>query len=141
MSIEKKLIRKMSRICKKLKFLEFAWRKTNEIDLKREKSAFFFSRLFLCPKTAKFIRFFSLFLRDFTGFFLHRQFLQRPLHIKKITARQDECVSETVVFNSNFIEFMLAFLDINQTDCGCDEPCPSVDRFVKLYIYRTYVPY
>lgn len=69
-------------------------------------------------------------------------FFLRPIHMPRITARQDdECASETVTFNSNFIQFMLAFLGIDQTQCACDEPCPSVDRFVKLYIYRTYVGY
>lgn len=55
-------------------------------------------------------------------------------------ARQDtECERETVTFNSSFIEFMLAFLGVDQTECACDDPCPSVGKFVKLYVYRKYV--
>lgn len=56
------------------------------------------------------------------------------------TARQDtECERETVTFNSSFIEFMLAFLGVDQSECACDDPCPSVGKFVKLYVYRKYV--
>lgn len=54
-------------------------------------------------------------------------------------SRQDKCITETVSFNSNFVEFMLPFLGIDYTQCRCDEPCQSVDRFVRLYIYRKYV--
>lgn len=58
-------------------------------------------------------------------------------------ARQDyKCERETVTFNSSFIEFMLAFLGIDQSRCACDDvPCPSASKYVKLYIYRTYVRY
>lgn len=66
--------------------------------------------------------------------------------VKVHIARQDiqrqdsvECKRETVTFNSSFIEFMLAFLGIDQSECACDDPCPSVGKFVKLYIYRAYV--
>lgn len=66
--------------------------------------------------------------------------------VKLSIARQDvhrqdsvECKRETVTFNSSFIEFMLAFLGIDQSECACDDPCPSVGKFVKLYIYRAYV--
>lgn len=34
---------------------------------------------------------------------------------------------------------MLAFLGVDQSECACDDPCPSVKKFVKLYIYRAYV--
>lgn len=56
-------------------------------------------------------------------------------------ARQsdDECERETVSFNSSFIEFMLSFLGVDQSECACDDPCPSVAKFVKLYVYRKYV--
>ncbi|XP_031635031.1 pancreatic triacylglycerol lipase-like [Contarinia nasturtii] len=59
-------------------------------------------------------------------------------HKKYVVSRQDtECERETVTFNSSFIEFMLAFLGVDQSECACDDPCPSVAKFVKLYIYRT----
>lgn len=55
-------------------------------------------------------------------------------------SRQDtECERDTVTFNSNFIEFMLAFLGVDQSECSCEHPCPSVGKFVRLFIYRTYV--
>lgn len=34
---------------------------------------------------------------------------------------------------------MLAFLGVDRSDCACEEPCPSVAKFVKLYLYRAYV--
>lgn len=67
----------------------------------------------------------------FSGFFFFH-------HLRGI-GRQDKCITETVAFNSNFVEFMLPFLGIDQTKCSCDEPCQSINRFVRLYIYRTYV--
>lgn len=71
------------------------------------------------------------FLCTFAGFFFFH-------HLRGI-GRQDKCITETVAFNSNFVEFMLPFLGIDQTKCSCDQPCQSIDRFVRLYIYRTYV--
>lgn len=63
-------------------------------------------------------------------------------HKKYTIARQDtDCERETVTFNSSFIEFMLAFLGVDQSECACDDPCPSVAKFVKFYIYRAYVCY
>lgn len=54
-------------------------------------------------------------------------------------ARQNFCLRNTVTFNSNFVEFMMAFLGIDQQRCVCGEPCPSVGEFISLYIYRAYV--
>lgn len=34
---------------------------------------------------------------------------------------------------------MLAFLGVDQSECACEDPCPSVGKFVKFYLYRPYV--
>lgn len=63
-----------------------------------------------------------------------------PANFKNSIARQDiQCERETVTFNSNFFEFMLAFLGVDQSECACEDPCPSVGKFVKFYLYRPYV--
>lgn len=62
-------------------------------------------------------------------------------HVKKSIARQDtDCERETVTFNSSFLEFVVAFLGVDQSECACEEPCPNnVAKYVKLYLYRKYV--
>lgn len=75
--------------------------------------------------------FFSL---HYLGFFLFPRLKAFSI------ARQDtECERETVTFNSSFFEFMVAFLGVDLSDCPCEDRCPNVGKFVKLYLYRTYV--
>lgn len=80
------------------------------------------------------IRGLNLFPTKYLGFFFFPRLKSFSL------ARQNtECERETVTFNSSFFEFMVAFLGVDLSDCPCEETCPSVTKYVKLYLYRTYV--